>query len=254
MSELFEKRDLSGAVFRDVNLAKATFEDVNLGGATIRNANLDGLSIEDAHIGGMTIYGFRIDQLIADELDRRDPERAKLRMADPYDPQCVRTVFERLDQVRADFRSFLSSIDATLLVTRPEPGEWSALENLRHMVFAQDLYLNRWLLQSHRPWCRLGLLPAFLADRPGFGDVGSQPSNDLATVLAVWDELQSTTWQYIDGLRAEELRRDTSQIDFGQGDVARILQGLAQHDLAHIRQAQAAVAQMRGTQGRAPQS
>jgi uncharacterized protein YjbI with pentapeptide repeats len=247
MKELFEKRDMSEAVFRDVNLAGATFEDVNLAGATIRNANLGGLSIDDAYISGLTVLGFRVDELIAAELDRRDPERVRLRMADCYDPQCVRAVFERLDQVRTDFRAFLGSLDGTLLVMRPEPDEWSALENLRHMVFAQDMYLNRWLLQNKRPWCRLGLLPAFLADRTDFSDVGSEPCDDLATVLAVWDELQAMSWQYVDGLTPEELRRDTSKIDFGQGDVGQVLQGLAQHDLAHIRQAERAVAQIRGS-------
>lgn len=46
------------------------------------------------------------------------------------------------------------------------------------------------------------------------------------------------------GITANELHRDTSQVDFGQGIVGGILQGLAQHDLHHIRQAQAIRHQM----------
>jgi hypothetical protein len=255
MAERFEKRDLGGAVFHsinlgqarfdDVNLAGAAFENVNLSGATIRNANLWGLAIEDAYIGRLTIFGFRVDELIETERDRRDPERVRLRMTDPYDPTCVRAVLLRLNEVRAQFASFLRAADPGLLVTRPAPDQWSALECLRHLVFAQDLYLNRWLLCNARPWCKLGLLPAFLTHRADFADVGSQPTDDLAAVLAAWEDLHARTWQYVADLTPEELRRDTRQIDFGQGDVARILQGLAQHDLVHIRQAEAAVAQVR---------
>ena len=259
MAELFERRDLSGAVFRsvnlgqatfsDVNLSQAAFDDVNLRSARIRNANLGGLTIDDAYIGGMTVFGFRVDQLIEAELDRRDPERLRLRMADPYDPACVRAVLQRLDEVRAGFAAWLRSTDPALLTARPAPDQWSALECLRHLVFAQDLYLNRWLLRNKRPWCKFGLLPAFLEHNAGYSDVGSEPTEDLATILAAWEELHALTWQYVAGLTPEELRRSTKEIDFGQGDVAHILKGLAEHDLVHIRQAEAAVAQVRKARG-----
>jgi len=39
----------------------------------------------------------------------------------------------------------------------------------------------------------------------------------------------------------EALRRDTSDIDFGQRTVGRVLQGMALHDLHHIRKAEAAL-------------
>jgi len=241
MKEIFENRDLSGSVFHNVNLSQVTFEDVNLSEATIRNANLGNLSIEDAYIGGLKVFGFRIDQLIEDELDRRDPERVRLRMADPYDLECVKAVLRHLDEVRAEFCTFLRSTDPALLITKPAPDQWSALENVRHLVFAEDLYLNRWLLQNQKPMSKLGVLPSFLAGDAGYSEVGSQPTDDLATVLAAWEELHAQTWQFVGGLTSEELRRDTSQRDFGQGTVGKILQGLAQHDLVHIRQAQAAL-------------
>jgi hypothetical protein len=262
MAERFEERDLSGAVFHEVNLGQARFEDVNLAGAafgnvnlagaTVRNANLGGLSIEDAYIGGLTVSGFRVDELIEAELDRRDPERIRLRMADPYDPACVRAVLLRLSEVRARFVAFLRATDPGLLVARPASEDWSALECLRHLVFAQDLYLNRWLLRNAQPWCPLGLLPAFLAHRADFAAVGSQPTDDLDAVLAAWEALHARTWQYVANLSPEELRRDTREIDFGQGDAAHVLQGLAPHDLVHIRQAEAAVAHARGAKGEDP--
>ena len=186
MGKAFEHRDLSEAVFRDVNLYRALFEDVNLGEATIRNANLGDVSIVDA-----TIIGIRVDQLIEAELDRRDPERVRLRMTDPHDPENVRAVIKRLDEVRGRFSDVLRAADADALITRPSTAKWSALENVRHLVFAEDLYLNRWILRNDEPWNRLGLLPAFLAGDPNYADVGSQPTDDLEAVLAAWDDINA---------------------------------------------------------------
>ena len=104
-----------------------------------------------------------------------------------------------------------AALDVELLTAPPLPGEWSALDNVRHLLFAEDLYLNRWCLRNDKPWCAQGLLPAFLADQPGYTRVGSQPSDDLEAVLAAWAELHAETWRYVDTLTPEALRRDTRQ-------------------------------------------
>jgi hypothetical protein len=241
MGETFAHRDLSGAVFRDVNLRGAQFEDVNLGDATIRNANLEGLQIVDAYIRGLIIFGIRVDDLIEAELDRRDAERVRLRMTDPHDPREVRAVMERLDQVRRRFREVLQATDVDSLVTRPSAGKWSALEQVRHLVFAEDLYLNRWILRNDQPWNGLGLLPAFLADDPSYADVGSQPTQDLKAVLAVWESINAQVRAFVARATAADLCQDTSDVDFGQGTVGGVLQGMAQHDLHHIRAAEALI-------------
>jgi hypothetical protein len=244
MSETFENRNMAGVVFHNVNLEGAVFDDVNLAGARIHNANLTNFNIEDAYIKGLTVFGFRIDELIEAELDRRDPERIRLRMADPFDPECVRAVLSHLGEVRAGFRTFLRETDPTLLSARPDPDQWSAVENLRHLIFAEDLYLNRWLLQNDQPWCKLGLRPAFVEDDPRYAEVGSQPSEDLETLLAAWEAIHTRMMAFVATVSAEELHRDTSKLDFGQGTVGRVLQTLARHDLEHIRQAEAAAAKV----------
>jgi hypothetical protein len=241
VNKTFAHRDLSGALFRDVNLHGAQFEDVNLGEATIRNANLEGLQISDAYIRGLTIFGIRVDDLIEAERDRRDPERVRLRMADPHDPQEVRAVMERLDQVRGRFRELLRAADVDSLVTRPSTDKWSALEHARHLVFAEDLYLNRWILRNDQPWNKLGLLPAFLADDPSYAEVGSQPTADLEAVLMAWEGINARVRAFVSSVTTGELRRDTSDVDFGQGTVGGVLQGMAQHDLLHIRAAEALI-------------
>jgi len=145
-------------------------------------------------------------------------------------------------EVRAGFAVFLRAAEPDLLTARPIPTQWSAVENLRHLIFAEDLYLNRWLLQNNEPWCKLGLLPAFLADDSHYADVGSQPCEDIETLLAAWEAIHTRMMAFVARVTTEELQRDTSQIDFGQGTAGKILQGLAMHDLEHIRQAEAALA------------
>ncbi len=244
MGEVFESRDMAGSVFRDVNLRQAVFDDVNLEGASIGNANLKDLTIGGAYIEGMTVFGIRVDLLIAAELDRRDPERIRLRMSDTSDPGEVREVMKRLDEVRGEFCEVLRSMEAGLLTTRPSPDQWSVIEIVRHLVFAEDLYLNRWILGGDEPWRKVGLLPAFLTRDPEYAEVGTEPTGDLETVLEAWTVIHLRTQEYVAGVTVEQLQRDTSEIDFGQGTVGQILQGMAQHDLAHIREAEGILAKL----------
>jgi hypothetical protein len=247
MSENFKNCDMSGTVFHNVNLAGAVFDDVNLAGARICNANLSNFTIEDAFIKGLTVFGFRVDQLIETELDRRDPERAHLRMADCFDPDCVRAVLNHLSEVRAGFRAFLRRTDPRLLTARPDPDHWSAIEHLRHLIFAEDLYTHRWVLQTDEAWCKQGLLPDFLAGDPHYAEVGTQPSEEVEVLLSAWGAIHAHMMAFVATATSEELRRDTSSIDFGQGTVGKVLQTLSQHDLDHIRQAEAAVAKLAGS-------
>ena len=216
----------------------------NLSDARIHNANLSNLTIEDAYIKGLTVFGFHVDQLIEAELDRRDPERVRLRMVDCCDPDCVRAVLHQLGEVRSAFAASVRAAEPVQLTTRPDPDQWSVVELLRHLIFAEDLYLNRWLLQNNEPWCKLGLLPAFLADDSHYADVGSQPAEDIETLLAAWEAIHTRMMAFVARVTTEELQRSTSQIDFGQGTAGKILQGLAMHDLEHIRQAEAVMAKL----------
>jgi hypothetical protein len=236
-------------LFRAVNLQRAVFDDVNLAEVRIRNGFLAGLSIEDSFVGGLTVNGFRVDLLIEAELDRRDPERIRLRMTDTADPECVRAVLNRLDVVREEFRALVRSTDRSSLTTRPGPESWSVVETIRHMLFAADMYLNRRLLQNAEPLSRLGLLSTHLVGHPRLAEVGSEPTDDAEALLAAWDEIHARTRELADHAAPEELRRDTSQSGFGPGTVGEVLQTLAQHDLSHIRQAEAALAKVSGNSG-----
>jgi len=244
MGERFENRDMAGTLFHNVNLYGTTFDDVNLENARIYNANLSKMTIDDANIAGLTIFGVRVDQLIEAEFDRRDPERVRLRMHDIFDPAEVHRVLARLDEVRAEFYARLRAAPPDALVAHPGQDRWSALEHVRHLVFAEDLYLNRWLLRNNQPWCKLGFLPPFLEGNPVYAGVGDEPTDDFETVLAAWDTIHAGMQAFVAKITPEILRRDTSDVDFGQRYVGGVLQGMAKHDLQHIRMAEAALADL----------
>jgi uncharacterized protein YjbI with pentapeptide repeats len=76
----FERPRMEGAEFSDVSLAGATFDDVNLGGARFANVNLAGASFEDVNLSGVTIdnanikglriFGYDVEKMIEERLDR----------------------------------------------------------------------------------------------------------------------------------------------------------------------------------------
>jgi len=241
MGERFENRDMAETLFHNVNLYGTTFDDVNLENARIYNANLRNMTIDDANIAGLTIFGMRVDQLIEAEFDRRDPERVRLRMHDIFDSAEVRRVLARLDGVRAEFYARLRATPPDALIAHPGPDRWSALEHVRHLVFAEEMYLNRWLLRNDQPWCKLGFLPPFLEGNPAFAGVGDEPTNDLESILAAWDAIHTGMQAFVAEITPEILKRDTSDVDFGQRYIGGVLQGMAKHDLQHIRMAEAAL-------------
>lgn len=91
-----------------------------------------------------------------------------------------------LDRVRADLYALLRSKDATVLTSRPPSGEWSIIENVRHLLFAEQLHLGKFLPDGFE-WSRAGL-----SGRTGsaYADVGTEPSDDLEEVLTAWDTVR----------------------------------------------------------------
>jgi hypothetical protein len=162
-------------------------------------------------------------------------------MNDPHDPESVRAVMARLDEVRSQFYDVLWAADTERLTTRPSAEVWSALERVRHLLFVEDLYLYRWILRHDEPWNGMGLLPAFLAHDPECAETGCEPTDDLDAVLQAWMGIHGRTFAFVASAATEKLRRHTGDVDFGQGTVGQVLQGSARHDLHHIRRAEALI-------------
>jgi uncharacterized protein YjbI with pentapeptide repeats len=77
----FEDVSLTGARFRDVDLTDAQFHLVDLTGVMIRGAWVLNVDIS-GEIQNLRVNGVDVAPLVGAELDRRYPDRVKMRPAD----------------------------------------------------------------------------------------------------------------------------------------------------------------------------
>lgn len=216
----FEDQDLSGATFRDVSLERAAFRHVTLEDAVIRGSWLKGLRISgselvDVDITGelrdVRVNGVDVAPLVEAELDRRHPERAKMRPT-------------TADGFREGYDVICALWDGTVArARRLEPGlldesvdgEWSFLETLRHLVFATDAWVRRAIEGDPAPWDPLDLPWDEMPDTPGVPrDRTARP--DLDTVVALRDDRRAGVRRLLAGLTDERLASTTDPVE-GEG-------------------------------------
>jgi uncharacterized protein YjbI with pentapeptide repeats len=148
----FEEVDLSGADFRSVDLSYSRFRAVGLHRVVMRGVELVNVDIH-GEIENLTINGVDIAPLVAAELDRRYPDRAKMRPVDPAGFREAWNVVERLWGGTVDRARRLPP----QLLHESVAGEWSFIETLRHLSFATDAWIRRAILGDPSPWDPLDL-------------------------------------------------------------------------------------------------
>lgn len=90
---------------------------------------------------------------------------------------------DQIEAAREALYGLLRGQDPKVLAQRPPSGEWSVVENVRHLLYAEQLHLRR-LMPRDFTWSAIGLPPG--GRRPHSG-AGSQPTDDIEQVLAAWD-------------------------------------------------------------------
>jgi hypothetical protein len=205
----FTHKNLSGARFEDVNLTGADFHGVDLTGARFRVVDLtrvtiSGSALKDVDISGqidnVRINGVDVAPLVEAELDRRYPDRAKMR---PGDAAGYREAWDALERLWQQTVARARRMDPELLHRRVN-GEWSFIETLRHLVFATDLLVNRAILGQPSPWDPLDLPADERPDEPGIPrDRDARPSLDQ--VLALRADRMATVRDVLASLTDEQL-------------------------------------------------
>ncbi|GAA2470393.1 DinB family protein [Terrabacter carboxydivorans] len=209
----FERVRLTGATFEDVHLDGARLHDVDLRGASLRMVDLRGLRardvwLEDVDISGdvenLVINGVDVAPLIEAELDRRDPDRAKMR---PTDAAGYREAWDVVERRWAGTVERARSLSPEQLHERVD-GEWSFIETLRHLVFATDAWVCRALLGDPEPWDALDLPHDDMPDSPPVPrDREARPT--LEQVLALRADRMARVRRVLDGLTDERLTEQT---------------------------------------------
>ncbi|HZO68200.1 MAG TPA: DinB family protein [Kribbellaceae bacterium] len=204
--KVFEHVDLSGARFRNVDLSGARYEGVRLSGTVMRGVELGDVRI-DGEIQHLTINGVDVAPLVEAELDRRYPDRPKMRPTDAAGFREAWDLVERLwDGTVAQARGM-----------RPEQlhervdGEWSFIETQRHLVFATDAWIRRAILGDPTPWDPLDLPFDEMDDAPGVPrDRDVRPSLD--EVLALRKDRMASMRQVLDDLTDDQLDGHTEPV------------------------------------------
>jgi hypothetical protein len=203
----FERVDLSGAQLRAVDLSGARFRGVDLSGAVMRGVELVGVDIH-GEIENVTINDVDIGPLVNAELDRRYPDRAKMR---PAGPDGFREAWDILGRLWDETVERAHRLPPELLHESVD-GEWSFIETLRHLVFATDAWIRRAILGDPAPWHPLDLPWDEMPDTPGVPrDRNARPSLDA--VLALRRDRMSTVRQVIEGLTDASLDGHTEPVE-----------------------------------------
>jgi uncharacterized protein YjbI with pentapeptide repeats len=202
----FEDVYLTDARFHDVDLTNARFHLVDLTGVMIRGAALVNVEIS-GEIENLRVNGVDVVPLVEAELNRRYPDRVKMRPADADGFREAWDILERLWQRTVERAR---GMDPTLLHQRVE-GEWSFIETLRHLVFATDAWVKRAILGEPSPWDPLDLPHDEMPDDPSVPrDRDARPSLD--EVLALRADRMATVRQVIADLTDEQLAGRTEPV------------------------------------------
>lgn len=203
----FERVDLTGSEFRAADLSHARFRGVDLSGAVMRGVELVDVRI-DGEIENLVVNGVDVAPFVEAELDRRQPDRARMR---PTDPEGFRVAWDIVERLWAGTVDRARGLDPALLHESVD-GEWSFIETLRHLVFATDAWVRRAILGDPSPWDPLDLPWDEMPDTPGIPrDRRVRPS--LNEVLALRDDRMATVRGVIEDLTDESLAGSTEPIE-----------------------------------------
>jgi hypothetical protein len=161
-----------GATFRRVDLSGASLREVDLSGVTIRDSDVRGLRIVaswvddvvvDGHegVGRVVVDDVEVSGYVTAELDRRHPERVLIREMRSADE--VRAAWAVVNGRWDDAVDHAAGLPEPLLNERVA-GEWSFVETVRHLVFADDIWVGRMLGDEPSGFHPLGVPPTDTTD------------------------------------------------------------------------------------------
>lgn len=158
MSEAYTHTEaFRGATFSDADFTGATFRDCNLTGVRIVASDVADFRVSGLHgrLGTIIVNDVDVTAFVTAELDRRHPERVQLRAmraAGDY-----RAMWDTVERLWTDTLTRAEQLPESARHDRVD-GEWSLVETLRHLVFADDVWVGRMILDEPA-YSPLGLPP-----------------------------------------------------------------------------------------------
>jgi hypothetical protein len=215
----FREQDLTGARFERVSLRGARMHAIDFTGVRIRGAQFNGSRLRgvelvdveiNAELHNVVVNGVDIAPLVDAELNRRMPERAKMR---PVDADAFRAAWAILERLWAGTVARARTFPEADL-HRNVDDEWSFIQTLRHLNFASAAWVGRMILGTTSPWDVLDLP---WDEAPGWDgipwDREAQPSLDK--VLMIRRERQTMVRQVLQSLTDEQLASEVTRTEPG---------------------------------------
>jgi hypothetical protein len=199
---------------RDVQARRVWLTGLDLRGGVVTDSRLRGVDLYDLEISGelknVVVNGVDIAPLVEAELDRRLPERARMR---PDDAAGFREAWAILERRWAETVERARRLPEAEL-HRSVGGEWSFIETLRHLGFATAAWIDRMVRGTVSPWHPLDLP---WDEAPGWDgipwDRDARPSLD--EVLALRRERQAMVREVLRSLTDEQLAGTVSRPEPG---------------------------------------
>lgn len=200
---------IEGVTLRDVSIVGA-----DIRGSLLRQIRLRGTDVVDVEISGelqnVIVNGVDIAPLVEAELNRRTPERAKMRPDDSDGFREGWAILGRLwDGTVARARTFPPAA-----LQEQVGDEWSFIQTLRHLNFASAAWVGRMVLGDPSPWHPLDLP---WDEAPGWDgipwDRDARPTLD--EVLAVRDQRHRMVGEVLRDLTDEQLASTVTRTEPG---------------------------------------
>jgi len=205
----FHDQDLTGARFERVSLRNAEMRAVDFSGSRMRGVELVDVDIS-GEVQNVIVNGVDIAPLVEAELNRRMPQRAKMR---PDDSDGLREAWAILEQLWKGTVARAKTFPAAVLHVNVD-DEWSFIQTLRHLNFASAAWVGRMALGNASPWHPLDLP---WDEAPGWDgipwDREAQPS--LEEVLAVRRERQAMVRRLLESLTDVQLATEVTRSEPG---------------------------------------
>lgn len=100
----------------------------------------------------------------------------------------ARASMRRVEEGQAALRKLLEGAKLAQLTKRPPSGAWSPMENVRHLLFAEQYHFGPHLPKGFK-WASAGVPPPNKTGERRLSPVGSQPDATVDEVFAAWAKI-----------------------------------------------------------------
>jgi len=192
---------LSGARLENADFSHARLHAPDFEGVKVTDGWFYGADIS-GDLEGLRLNGVEVGPLVVAELERRSPERRKLRAPDPPGLADGWAMIEAMWETTV---SRARQLPEAKLFERVD-DEWSFVETLRHLVMATDSWLRRMVKGMAHPYHPWGLAGSWLVDPRAWG-LDPEASPSLEDLLALRRERMNEVGETISAVSAVELDR-----------------------------------------------